>query len=139
MHCHAFQVQSFYNYGPLTVALAVNYMDRFLSRHHLPVSLWLYCLALFSSNSVFFKCFLNLVLSIMGIGYQFREIKRAIVCLRFVQEDKDWMLQLLSVACVSLAAKMEESEVPILLDLQVNCLGGRLLEGTVELSLLMMD
>jgi cyclin D1/2/4 len=64
------KVQSFYNYGPLTVALAVNYMDRFLSRHHLP-------------------------------------------------QGKDWMLQLLSVACISLAAKMEESEVPILLDLQV--------------------
>jgi cyclin D1/2/4 len=29
------------------------------------------------------------------------------------------MLQLLSVACMSLAAKMEETEVPILLDLQV--------------------
>jgi cyclin D1/2/4 len=29
------------------------------------------------------------------------------------------MLQLLSVACISLAAKMEETEVPILLDLQV--------------------
>lgn len=64
------KVQSFYNYGPLTVALAVNYMDRFLSRHHLP-------------------------------------------------QGKDWMLQLLSVACISLAAKMEESEVPILLELQV--------------------
>ena len=30
------------------------------------------------------------------------------------------MLQPLSVACISLAAKMEESEVPILLDLQVS-------------------
>lgn len=29
------------------------------------------------------------------------------------------MLQLLSVACTSLAAKMEESDVPILLDFQV--------------------
>ncbi|XP_024383723.1 cyclin-D4-2 isoform X4 [Physcomitrium patens] len=29
--------KAFYNYSPLTVALAVNYMDRFLSRHHLPV------------------------------------------------------------------------------------------------------
>jgi len=36
-----------------------------------------------------------------------------------LQQGKDWMLQLLSVACISLAAKMEESEVPILLDLQV--------------------
>jgi hypothetical protein len=36
-----------------------------------------------------------------------------------LQQGKAWMLQLLSVACLSLAAKMEETEVPILLDLQV--------------------
>jgi len=64
------KVQAYYNFSPLTVALSVNYMDRFMSRHHLP-------------------------------------------------QGKAWMLQLLSVACISLAAKMEESEVPILLDLQV--------------------
>lgn len=43
-----------------------------------------------------------------------------------LQQGKDWMLQLLSVACISLAAKMEESEVPILLDLQVGCVRGLL-------------
>ncbi|KAL1821817.1 hypothetical protein ACET3Z_016686 [Daucus carota] len=32
---------------------------------------------------------------------------------------KAWMMQLLAVACVSLAAKTEETEVPLLLDLQV--------------------
>ena len=35
------------------------------------------------------------------------------------QQGKDWSLQLLSVACISLAAKMEETTVPLLLDLQV--------------------
>ncbi|CAN6204720.1 unnamed protein product [Urochloa humidicola] len=34
-------------------------------------------------------------------------------------EDKAWMTQLLSVACLSLAAKMEETYVPTSLDLQV--------------------
>ncbi|XWS63015.1 hypothetical protein CRYUN_Cryun06bG0060300 [Craigia yunnanensis] len=34
-------------------------------------------------------------------------------------QTNGWPLQLLSVACLSLAAKMEESEVPLLLDLQV--------------------
>lgn len=34
-------------------------------------------------------------------------------------QGKSWMTQLLSVACLSLAAKMEEMEVPLLLDLQV--------------------
>lgn len=65
-----FKVRAFYNFGPLTAALSVNYLDRFLSLHQLP----------------------------MG---------------------KAWMIQLLSVACLSLAAKMEEVEVPLLLDLQV--------------------
>lgn len=34
-------------------------------------------------------------------------------------QGKSWMMQLLSVACLSLAAKMEETEVPLSLDLQV--------------------
>ncbi|KAF8404685.1 hypothetical protein HHK36_009573 [Tetracentron sinense] len=33
--------------------------------------------------------------------------------------DQAWMMQLLAVACLSLAAKMEETEVPLSLDLQV--------------------
>lgn len=32
------------------------------------------------------------------------------------------MMQLLAVACLSLAAKMEETEVPLILDLQVKIL-----------------
>lgn len=35
-----------------------------------------------------------------------------------MQKGKGWPLQLLSVACLSLAAKMEEISVPLLLDLQ---------------------
>ncbi|URE21683.1 Cyclin, C-terminal domain [Musa troglodytarum] len=35
------------------------------------------------------------------------------------KQGKAWMTQLLSVACLSLAAKMEETEVPLSLDLQV--------------------
>lgn len=34
-------------------------------------------------------------------------------------QQNGWALQLLSVACLSLAAKMEETLVPTLLDLQV--------------------
>ena len=36
-----------------------------------------------------------------------------------IYQGKAWMMQLLSVACLSLAAKMEENEVPLSLDLQV--------------------
>ncbi|CAN1848441.1 CYCD4-1, partial [Linum perenne] len=34
-------------------------------------------------------------------------------------KGKAWMMQLVGVACLSLAAKMEETEVPLSLDLQV--------------------
>ena len=36
-----------------------------------------------------------------------------------LQRDKPWMSQLTYVACLSLAAKVEETHVPLLLDLQV--------------------
>lgn len=63
------KVHGYYNFGPLTAYLSINYLDRFLSRHPEP-------------------------------------------------KGKVWMLQLLSVACLSLAAKVEETQVPFLLDLQ---------------------
>lgn len=37
-----------------------------------------------------------------------------------LQKGIVWMMQLLAVACLSLAAKMEETEVPVSLDLQVS-------------------
>lgn len=36
------------------------------------------------------------------------------------QRDKPWMAQLTAIACLSLAAKVEETQVPVLLDLQVS-------------------
>ena len=36
-----------------------------------------------------------------------------------LQQNKAWTMQLLAVACLSLAAKMEETEVPLSVDLQV--------------------
>ena len=42
-----------------------------------------------------------------------------LTCYAFLQKGKGWPLQLLSVACLALAAKMEETSVPLLLDLQV--------------------
>ncbi|EPS70339.1 hypothetical protein M569_04420, partial [Genlisea aurea] len=38
---------------------------------------------------------------------------------RSFQKEKPWMVQLAAVACLSLAAKVEETYVPLLLDLQV--------------------
>ncbi|KAJ8480536.1 hypothetical protein OPV22_024263 [Ensete ventricosum] len=63
------KVHAYYNFGPLTAYLSVNYFDRFLSEYELP-------------------------------------------------QGKTWMTQLLSVACLSLAAKMEKTDVPQSPDLQ---------------------
>ncbi|KAL6606890.1 hypothetical protein ACP70R_042543 [Stipagrostis hirtigluma subsp. patula] len=64
------KVLEHYKFGPLTVVLSVNYLDRFLSVYNLPLG-------------------------------------------------EAWMRRLLSVACLSLAAKMEETIVLHPLDLQV--------------------
>ncbi|XP_054775930.1 cyclin-D1-1 [Prosopis cineraria] len=64
------KVQAYYGFQPLTVYLAVNYLDRFLDSRQLPLT-------------------------------------------------DGWPMQLLSVACLSLAAKMEEPLVPSLLGFQV--------------------
>lgn len=39
--------------------------------------------------------------------------------IKVVQEDKGWPMQLLAVACLAVAAKMEETRVPVLIDLQI--------------------
>ncbi|MBA0707072.1 hypothetical protein Golax_019151 [Gossypium laxum] len=65
-----FKVKEHYGFNALTMVLAVNYFDRFISSLKL-------------------------------------------------QQDNPWMSQLAAVACLSLAAKVEETQVPVLLDLQV--------------------
>ncbi|XAR57762.1 hypothetical protein NMG60_11026014 [Bertholletia excelsa] len=64
------RVVAHFGFTVITIILAVNYFDRFVSR-----------------------------LKLVG--------------------DKPWMSQLVAVACLSLAAKVEETQVPLLLDLQV--------------------
>ncbi|TKY70611.1 Cyclin-D3-2 protein [Spatholobus suberectus] len=52
--------------------------------------------------------------TVLAVNY----FDRFVASLRF-QREKPWMTQLAAVACVSLAAKVEETRVPLLLDLQV--------------------
>ncbi|XP_044507703.1 cyclin-D3-1-like [Mangifera indica] len=52
--------------------------------------------------------------AILAINYLDR-----VLCSFHFQIDKPWMIQLLAVTCLSLAAKVEETQVPLLLDLQV--------------------
>ncbi|XP_023003499.1 cyclin-D3-3-like isoform X2 [Cucurbita maxima] len=52
--------------------------------------------------------------SLLAVNY----FDRFVSNVRF-QRDKPWMSQLAAVACLSLAAKVEETQVPLLLDLQV--------------------
>ena len=52
--------------------------------------------------------------AVLAINY----LDRLLFNLHF-QRDQPWMIQLLAVTCLSLAAKVEETQVPLLLDLQV--------------------
>ncbi|XP_077211616.1 cyclin-D3-1-like [Tasmannia lanceolata] len=52
--------------------------------------------------------------AVLSVNY----FDRFLASLHF-QRDKPWMMQLAAVACLSLAAKVEETQVPLLLDLQV--------------------
>ncbi|GLU09205.1 hypothetical protein SLE2022_260780 [Rubroshorea leprosula] len=52
--------------------------------------------------------------AVLAINY----LDRFLSSLHF-QRDKPWMIQLVAVTCISLAAKIEETQVPLLLDLQV--------------------
>lgn len=54
------------------------------------------------------------VTAVLAVNYFDRFVKR----FEF-EGDKVWMVQLVSVTCLSLAAKMEEVDVPLLLDFQV--------------------
>ncbi|KAG4115004.1 hypothetical protein ERO13_D12G081500v2 [Gossypium hirsutum] len=64
------KASAYYGFGPLSLCLSINYLDRFLSVYDLP-------------------------------------------------RGKTWTVQLLAVACLSIAAKMEETKVPLSVDLQV--------------------
>ncbi|KAI4328147.1 hypothetical protein L6164_020528 [Bauhinia variegata] len=64
------KAHAYYGFGPLSLCLSMNYLDRFLSIYELP-------------------------------------------------RGKAWTVQLLAVACLSIAAKMEETKVPQSVDLQV--------------------
>lgn len=52
--------------------------------------------------------------AVLAVNY----LDRFLFSFRF-QNGKPWMTQLAAVACLSLAAKVEETQVPLLLDLQV--------------------
>ncbi|KAE8647502.1 cyclin-D3-3 [Cucumis sativus] len=56
----------------------------------------------------------SVLTSLLAVNY----FDRFVSNVRF-QRDKPWMSQLAAVACLSLAAKVEETQVPLLLDLQV--------------------
>lgn len=55
--------------------------------------------------------------SLLAVDY----LDRFLVCFHS-QRNKPWMTHLAAVACLSIAAKVEETQVPLLLDLQVRAL-----------------
>lgn len=60
------------------------------------------------------RCGFAAVTAVLAVNYYDRFVASA--CF---QREKPWMSQLAAVACLSIAAKVEEIEVPALLDLQV--------------------
>ncbi|KAF2283764.1 hypothetical protein GH714_014988 [Hevea brasiliensis] len=72
-------------------------------------------LALFSKEKETHICFDNVV----SDGSLMTVRKEAIDWVLRFPRDKPWLSQLTAVACLSLAAKVEETQVPLLLDLQV--------------------
>ena len=104
------QAREHYNFGPLSVCLSMNYWDRFLSVYPLPVSSELgpeFCIVCCFSIT---QCVFVHVVSVLDFAFPFCSP---------VQRDKTWAVQLLAVACLSLASKMEETDVPQTVDLQV--------------------
>ncbi|KAL5177484.1 Cyclin-D4-1 [Glycine soja] len=79
------KAHAYFDFGPCSLCLSVNYLDRFLSVYELP-------------------------------------------------RGKSWSMQLLAVACLSIAAKMEEIKVPPCVDLQERIL--KCLELIKDLSLI---
>ena len=53
------------------------------------------------------------------VEYTLTSLLNFVPCLSYLQKGKAWMTQLLSVACFSIAAKIEETDAPLILDLQV--------------------
>lgn len=107
-YCHQ-QAHAHYRFGPMSFCLSMNYLDRFLSVYELPVSSGSRAWFFRSLHLTFFFVFgSNLLIVILFWSYFWHK-----------QKGKDWTVQLLTVACLSLAAKMEESEVPLLVELQV--------------------
>ncbi|KZV18428.1 hypothetical protein F511_19204 [Dorcoceras hygrometricum] len=56
----------------------------------------------------------NAMTAVLAVNYFDRFIASV-----FFQKDKPWMSQLLAVACLSIAAKVEETQVPLLVDFRV--------------------
>ncbi|CAL5372718.1 unnamed protein product [Camellia sinensis] len=108
------KVHGYYNFRDETAYLSVNYLDRFLCSHALPVFLnptrsrWVSD-TLLANRTQKLAVVQNLDCQTMSVYFKLED----------PQEGKRWLWQLLSVACLSLAAKMEETRAPLLLDLQV--------------------
>ncbi|XP_020161802.1 cyclin-D2-1 isoform X1 [Aegilops tauschii subsp. strangulata] len=109
------KVQEYYGFLPLTAYLAVNYMDRFLSLHRLPVSSPPGARRPRPATSPTLNTHISPCQTTMSRAYQITSS----CSVSFAMQEDGWAMQLLAVTCLSLAAKMEETLVPSLLDLQI--------------------
>ncbi|KAI3931886.1 hypothetical protein MKW98_012296 [Papaver atlanticum] len=94
------KTRDFFGFTLQTAYLSLTYFDRFLSKRPIDVSIS--------------------VLPISTAPLPHSVLRNLIRTLLFLQGKKFWAVKLLSIACLSLAAKMEECKVPTLLEFQIN-------------------
>ena len=118
------QAAEYHNFGYFTSALAVNLLDRFMAAQPTSVSLKALHPAMLSSachsiSRALDRCMEGGVLSTYAVHqYSLNLFDRVVRVLcdvergLLVQDEELWTLQLATVACLSIAAKMEEGIMP---------------------------
>ncbi|XVE93521.1 hypothetical protein REPUB_Repub01dG0201900 [Reevesia pubescens] len=117
------QFPSLHNYPPLDEITISKLID--LESHHMPVPDYLHRCQDRSIDVIARQDSINWILKVHAF-YHFSPVTAFLSVNYFdrflsshtLPQANGWPFQLLSVACLSLAAKMEELEVPLLLDLQ---------------------
>ncbi|XWS39853.1 hypothetical protein CRYUN_Cryun18bG0090400 [Craigia yunnanensis] len=118
------QLQSLYNYPQADENTISKLID--LEPHHMPFSDYFRCCQDRSIDVIARQDSISWILKVHAY-YNFSPVTAFLSVNYFdrflsshsLPQANGWPFQLLSVACLSLAAKMEESQVPLLLDLQV--------------------
>ncbi len=109
------QVQAYHNFVPLMITLSINYMDWFMSHHHLLI--WENMFYALSCGLFYMWQSRECTHVFVPICFVCQQMCMEFLCcnLIFLQQGKVWILQLLSITYMFLVTKMEKTKVPIFL------------------------